>query len=104
MEAPHCLSRLLSVKDVTLFPALARGVPTAYDKEIPASHVFSPQPTDVQPEVDLQIYEGNWAGAEALQTWGSKVAVGKMNIVHSEGSRVLQQSDFGQCASCFSSA
>ena len=65
LEALHCLSRLLSDKDVTLFPALARGGPTAYDKDIPAFHVFSPRPTDVQPEVELQIYEGNWAGAEA---------------------------------------
>ena len=111
LEALHCLSRLLSDKDVMLFPALAQGVPTGYDQDIPASHVFSPRPTDVQPDVELQICEGNWAGAEAdpqlllklvqseldagylleipldkaLQTWGSKVAVGKMNIVHNEG-------------------
>ena len=82
-----------------------------YDRDIPASNVFSPRPTDVQPDVELQICEGNWAGAEAdpqlllklvqseldagylleipldkaVQTWGSKVAVGKMNIVRSEG-------------------
>ena len=65
LEALYCLSRLLSDKDVALFPALAQGVPTGYDRDIPASNVFSPRLTDVQPDVELQICEGNWAGAEA---------------------------------------
>ena len=65
LEALHCLSRLLSDRDVALFPALAQGVPTDYNGDIPASHVFSPRSTDVQPDVELQICEGNWAGAEA---------------------------------------
>ena len=100
LEALHSLSRLLSDKDVALFPALSQGVPTGYDKDIPASNVFAPRPSDAQPDAELQICEGNWAGAEAdpqlllklvqseldagyllevpldkaLATWGSKVA------------------------------
>ena len=54
----HCLSRLLSDRDVALFPALAQGVPAGYDGDIPAFHVFSPRSTDVQPAVVLQICEG----------------------------------------------
>ena len=150
LEALRSLSRLLSDKDVALFPALSQGVPTGYDKDIPASNVFAPRPSDAQPDAELQICEGNWVGAEAdtqlllklvqseldagyllevpldkaLATWGSKVAVGKMNIVHSEGReprlvvddsvlqyqcfvprlRVLQQSYIGQCTGCFSSS
>ena len=32
----HCLSRLLSDRDVALFPDLAQGVPAGYDGDIPA--------------------------------------------------------------------
>ena len=81
-----------------------KGVPTGYHHDIPASNVFATRPDDVQPDAELQICEGNWSGAEAdpallltlvqsevdagylvevplaqaLETWGKQVAVGKM--------------------------
>ena len=111
LSALHSLSQLISDKDVALFPSLSEGVPTGYHHDIPASNVFAPRPDDVQPDTELQICEGNWSGAEAdpalllslvqsevdagylvevplaqaLETWGKQVAVGKMNIVHSDG-------------------
>ena len=111
LSALRSLSRLISDKDVALFPALSEGVPTGYHHDIPASNVFAPRPDDVPPDAELQICEGNWAGAEAdpalllslvqsevdagyllevplaqaLETWGKQVAVGKMSVVHSQG-------------------
>ena len=55
LSALHSLSRLISDKDVALFPALSEGVPTGYHHDIPASNVFPPRPDDVPPDTELQI-------------------------------------------------
>ncbi|CAJ1368361.1 unnamed protein product, partial [Effrenium voratum] len=67
---PYCLHALaafgavVSDKDVALWPALLRGVPTGLDNGIPASNVFAPRCVPPSDE-DLQICFGNWGGAEA---------------------------------------
>ena len=109
-DALHSLSRLISNQDVALFPSLSVGVLTGYHHDIPASSVFATRHDDVQPKDKLQICEANWSGAgadptllltlvrsevdavylvefplaQALETWGKQVSVGKINIVHGD--------------------
>ncbi|CAE7210922.1 unnamed protein product [Symbiodinium sp. CCMP2592] len=116
-EQPYCLralsvfSTMLSDPDRSLFPALIEGVPTGFDKNIPASNVFAKRPVGDPEDVDLILCEGNWSSAEAnpallremvakevelgfleevpletaLERWPDRCAVGKMSIVSSEG-------------------
>ncbi|CAE7784972.1 Gapdh [Symbiodinium sp. CCMP2592] len=117
VEQPYCLralsvfSTMLSDPDRSLFPALIEGVPTGFDKNIPASNVFAKRPVGDPADVDLILCEGNWSSAEAnpallremvakevelgflqevpletaLERWPDRCAVGKMSIVSSEG-------------------
>ena len=126
---PYCLHALAAFgavvgdKDVALWPALLRGVPTGFDNGIPASNVFAPRCVPPSDE-DLQICFGNWGGAEAepalladlvqkelaagyieevssladaQERWGDKLAVGRMNVVKVEGRKPRLVVDSSVC-------
>ena len=127
----HSLAALSSVLqdcDVSLFGALLSGVPTGYNHDIPLSGCFAP--SGREPSTDsLSICMENWSGAEsdpllleqlvqvevdsgwlrhvesleAAQSIWPNVAIGKLNIVHSEGRKprlVVDSSICGTNACC----
>ena len=63
LHALDLLSRLTGDQDVALWPSLMTGVPTGFDADIPASHVFAPK-DDSPVSDDVSICRENWAGAE----------------------------------------
>ena len=103
LHALHALSACLQDKDSALFPALLAGVPTGFDSDIPPSGCLLPAPPNENAfSLDLAICQGNWQGAEAEEDAGfvrefpsleaaqsyfgaDRVAVGRVNIVHSHG-------------------
>ena len=110
----HALAQLLTAvqdKDVTLWSSVLEGVLTGFNDDIPLSRVFIPQASGTGNVADLVICSGNWKQAEAspeefssfihaeveagwleevplkeaTARWGANVAVGKCNIVFSDG-------------------
>ena len=105
------LAKYIQDPDLPLHHHLQAGVPTGVLEAIPASHVFPPKTSTAQPTEELQSFSENWKGAmedpeltqqlideeihndwvaelpggleEAKARW-SQVAVGKLNVVHSE--------------------
>ncbi|CAE7365890.1 hypothetical protein AK812_SmicGene27995 [Symbiodinium microadriaticum] len=112
LHALHSLSQVVKDADKHLFLALLEGVPTGYDGDIPKSNVFT-QHDSPPSDGDLLLCFGNWTGAEAdptllcellqkevdagwLETiplheaqarWGSRLAVGHLNIVIAPGKK-----------------
>ena len=108
LHALSALSSALQDCDMSLFGALLQGVPTGFKQDIPLSGCFAPSGRAVE-EDSLSIAMENWQGAEAdpllleelvqvevdsgwlrcidsledaRKIWPN-VAVGKLNIVHS---------------------
>ena len=67
IEALARLAVLLGDRDVTLWEALRRGVPTGVNQDIPLSNCFIPyaQKESWEPDMDFKICSGNWPGATA---------------------------------------
>ena len=110
---PYCLHALqiLSSLIQDRFPCLLQGVPTGFDKNIPASNVFASRDSDSTIHAELLLCESNWSSAEAnpellrqlvakeveagylvpvaleeaRQRWPDRLAVGKLSIVSSDG-------------------
>ena len=105
-------SQWLQDADVDLHFHLQQGVPTGVLTPIPASHIWPKKPASDAPTEDLQSCFTNWSGAdvdpqltwelinaEVAQGWVQElpggleeakskwkhIAVGKLNVVHSEG-------------------
>ena len=112
LRALHSLCAFIGDPDTALFPALLQGVPTGFQHNIPASHVFSPKPeTSDHPASPLSHHFLNWKSAEdhtditnsllqeeirqgwvfefegslqqAQQEWPQGVALGKLSIAFS---------------------
>ena len=130
--ALHALARLsgfLQDVDDTLFNCLLQGVPTGVRHDIPPSHCMAASLKEADND-DLQVCASNWQGAEddpaLLDSLVQKeidrgwlhpcpsleeakrrfplVAVGKMNIVHSEGRDprlVIDSSICGTNGACY---
>ena len=112
IEALARLATLLGDKDVTLWEALRRGVPTGVHQNIPLSNCFIPyaQSESWEPDMDFKICSGNWPGAtanpdllmellqaeldagyviempslEAARARWPRVAIGKANVIVAE--------------------
>ena len=126
LHALHALSACLQYKDSALFPALLAGVPTGFDSDIPPSGCLLPAPPNENAfSLDLAICQGNWQGAEAdpaslqeliqakedagfvrefpsleaAQSYfgADRVAVGRVNIVHSHGKKPRLVVDSSVC-------
>ena len=122
LHALHSLSQVVKDADKHLFLALLEGVPTGYDGDIPKSNVFTQQDSPPS-DGDLLLCFGNWTGAEAdptllcellqkevdagwLETiplheaqarWGSRLAVGRLNIVIAPGKKPRLVVDSSVC-------
>ena len=112
IEALARLAVLLEDRDVTLWEALRRGVPTGVNQDIPLSNCFVPyaQKESWEPDMDIKICSGNWPGAtanpdllmelleaelaagyvvempslEAARAKWPRVAIGKANVIVAE--------------------
>ena len=122
LHALHSLSQVVKDADKHLFLALLEGVPTGYDGDVPKSNVFASQDSTPS-DGELLLCFGNWTGAEAdpallcelLQKevdagwleaiplheaqarWGSRVAVGRLNIVIAPGKKPRLVVDSSVC-------
>ena len=122
------LSSILQDCDVSLFGALLSGVPAGYNHDIPLSGCFAPSGRTTADD-SLSVCMENWNGAEsdpllleqlvnievesgwlryiesiedARRIWPN-VAIGKLNIVHSDGRKprlVVDSSICGTNACC----
>ena len=112
IEALARLAGLLEDRDVTLWEALRRGVPTGVNQDIPLSNCFIPyaQKESWEPDMDFEICSSNWPGAtanpdllmelleaelaagyvvempslEAARAKWPRVAIGKANVIVAE--------------------
>ena len=128
LHALATLSHFLQDVDTTLFGCLLQGVPTGFKNDIPPSGCMAPSGKAGTDE-SLQVCQQNWQGAEddpvlldrlvqqevdkgwlhrvesleEAKRLFPQVAVGKMNIVHSEGRDprlVVDSSICGTNAAC----